>query len=64
MRNNGNNKNESDSHDLQQKSNVSKPTRESIFNTLYNEAQKEIKFHKILVIILIFLNCMIILILV
>lgn len=48
MRNNGNNKNESDSHDLQQKSNVSKPTRESIFNTLYNEAQKEIKFHKIL----------------
>ena len=56
--------NESDSHDLQQKSNVSKPTRESIFNTLYNEAQKEIKFHKILGDHPHISNCMIILILV
>lgn len=48
MRNNGSKQDESDSHDLQQNSNVSKPKRESIFNTLYNEAQKEIKFHKIL----------------
>ena len=47
MRNNRNNKNESDSHDLQQKS-MSVNQQENLFSIPCIMRHKEIKFHKIL----------------